>query len=104
MQNRVFLPNMMKEIHEYIKSCDVCQKHKYENQKPVGLLGQAPTPSVVFQSIHIDFIGPLPPSYRRRNQYVLVVLDDLSKWPEFFSMTIASAKKVATCLEDEIFY
>ena len=94
----------MRKIQEYIKTCDICQRNKLENKLPSGLLGTVNPPTAVFQTIHIDFIGPLPTSSGgRKNKYVLVVLDELSKWPEFFPMPSATAKKVADCLEDQIF-
>ena len=104
MKNRVYWPNMMQEIREYVKTCDICQTRKYPNQLKPGLLQSAEPPSAVFQTLHMDFIGPLPASSGgRNNKYVLVVVDELSKWPEFFPMRSATAKKVANCLEDQVF-
>jgi hypothetical protein len=104
IRNRVFWPNMMKEIHQYVQTCETCQRNKSENKLPAGLLGTVTPPTAIFETIHIDFIGPLPPSAGgRRNRFVLVVLDELSKWPEFFPMRTATAKRVAECLEDQVF-
>jgi hypothetical protein len=104
IRNRVYWNNMMKDIQSYVQTCEICQKCKSERKLPAGLLGTVPPPTAIFQTLHIDFIGPLPPSSGgRRNKFVLVVLDELSKWPEFFPMRIATAKKVAENLEDQVF-
>jgi hypothetical protein len=104
IRNRVYWPNMMKEIQEYVQSCETCQKCKNERKLPAGLLGTTSPPTAIFETLHIDFIGPLPPSAGgRRNKFVLVVLDELSKWPEFFPMRSSTAKNVAEKLEDQVF-
>ncbi|GFV74232.1 pro-Pol polyprotein [Trichonephila clavipes] len=50
---------MRKFIADYVKSCSECIRYKATNQKPAGLL-QTPVPAQRFESIAIDFFGPLP--------------------------------------------
>jgi hypothetical protein len=59
--------------------------------------------TAVFETLFIDFIGPLPTSSLRGNKFCLVVIDQLSSWVELFPMTVATAKKVAEKLENEVF-
>src|SRR5690606_33637005 len=54
-----------------------------------------------FQRLHVDLIGPLPVT-PRGNQYVLVAVDALTKWPEIFAIPEKSAEVVAECIVDEI--
>ncbi|OXA37697.1 Transposon Tf2-8 polyprotein [Folsomia candida] len=103
IKRRFFWNGMNKDIHEYVKSCKKCQQYKTDRMKPRGLLGNVPIANAVFETIFIDFIGPYPRSFRRRNTYCLVVIDQLSNWVELFPMTKASGEKVAMCLEDQIF-
>jgi hypothetical protein len=103
IKRRFYWDNMNKDIHEYVKSCQKCQQHKSERAKPRGLLGDVPLANKVFQTIFIDFVGPYPVSYRRRNRFCLVVIDQLSSWVELFPMTQAKGTKVAEVLEDQIF-
>ncbi|OXA46889.1 Transposon Tf2-6 polyprotein [Folsomia candida] len=103
IKRRFFWNGMNKDIHEYVKSCRKCQQFKTDRMKPRGLLGNVPIANAVFETIFIDFIGPYPRSFRRRNTYCLVVVDQLSNWVELFPMTKATGEKVAMCLEDQIF-
>jgi len=49
-------------------------------------------------------MGPFPASGQgRQNKYLLVVVDELSKWIELFPMREASAKLLTDALEDGIF-
>jgi len=97
--NRVFWNGMKKDIKEYIGSCDVCQRVKYDNKKPCGLMGNANFAKSIFEKVYIDFLGPFPPSVCR-NQYLLVVQDEVSKWVELIPMRTATAKRVVKCLQD----
>ena len=44
----------------YIPSCANCQRNKSLTTKPAGLLHPLPVPDHHFQSVAIDFVGPLP--------------------------------------------
>lgn len=71
VKRRFFWPSIQEDVHEYVRSCDICQKRKGNNNKPYGMLGTIPIPSQIFETIGLDLIGPLPPSSRSRTQYVL---------------------------------
>jgi len=105
MVHRVFWKTMYNDIKMYVKSCDICQKVKFDNQKPAGLLGNATVATKVFEKLYIDFLGPFPVSANgRRNQHLLVVQDELSKWVELFPIRVATASKVVSLLEKEVFF
>lgn len=89
---------MNKDIHIYVETCLQCHKHKPEFLKPKGLLGNVPTPSSVFETVHIHFIVPYPRS-SRGNKFCLVVEDQLSAWPEIIPMSRATSTKVVEALE-----
>ncbi|KAF8799421.1 hypothetical protein BYT27DRAFT_7066829, partial [Phlegmacium glaucopus] len=42
-----------------------CKRSKPSNQKPYGLLNPLAVPSALWDSIGIDFVGPLPVSSNR---------------------------------------
>ncbi len=104
IKSRCFWNNMNKEIRQYIHTCEICQQVKPANHLPYGYMESAPPPSQVFDTIHIDFMGPFPTSSGGKlNTYLFVVIDELSKWVELLPIRVAPAKKVAEILEDEIF-
>jgi hypothetical protein len=65
-------PTMASDVAEFCKSCGRCQMSKPSNQRPQGLLQSLPVPSKPWESVGIDFLGPLPPS--EGNNYLMVVI------------------------------
>lgn len=93
----------LRDAAEYVcQTCLVCQakggKPKAQNYSLV-----VPRQGVPFQSINIDFVGPLTPSRKHQNIYLLTVEDMLSKWVEAFPLKRATAAEVIRILTTEIF-
>jgi len=72
-----FWPNLFRDVANYIRTCDICQRTKVEQASPAGLMGRriADGPWTV---IAADIIGPLPRS-KAGFQYILVVQDLFTK-------------------------
>jgi hypothetical protein len=70
---------MRAEVTGYVHSCVECQRVKHSQQKPAGLLLPLPIPSRPYDTITMDFVGPLPPSGERAYDYILTVVDKFSK-------------------------
>jgi len=71
-------------IKEFIRGCDVCQRHKTENLTPRGLLQPLPIPERIWEDISMDFIDGLPNS--RGKTTIFVVVDRLSKYAHFLAI------------------
>jgi len=69
---------MTKEVEDYCRSCAVCSASKTSNELPAGTLRPLPIPEGVWDSIGIDFVGPLPKS-KEGHDCILVVIDRFSK-------------------------
>jgi len=69
---------MTREVEDYCRSCVSCAVHKSTNQRPGGVLRQLPIPAEPWDSIGIDFVGPLPPS-TNGNDCIMVIVDRFSK-------------------------
>lgn len=80
-----FWKGMAKDIQHYVRNCDVCQRCKLDLAAPPGLLQPLPVPNKVWDDISMDFIEGLPPSSRK--QVILVVVDRLSKYAHFLTLT-----------------
>ena len=65
--------SMSHNIESYCKSCGICTTSKDANSKPTGLLHSLPIPDRPWQSIGLDFMGPLPKS--NNFDYLLVIID-----------------------------
>ncbi|XP_025269887.1 uncharacterized protein LOC105256474 [Camponotus floridanus] len=66
---RYFWPRMFKEIANYVRHCDICQRTKVEQNVPMGLMGRrvVETPWTV---VAADIMGSFPPS-KSGNAYIL---------------------------------
>ena len=62
LRDDFYWPNMRKNLaNGYVPSCNDCQQNKSMTQKPAGPLHPLPIPDKRFESVAIDFIGPLTP-------------------------------------------
>jgi hypothetical protein len=78
-------PSMATEIELFCNSCTHCQTAKTDNRRPSGLLHTLPVPDRPWQSVGIDFVGPLPKS--NNYDYLLVVIDRFMSQTHLVSMT-----------------
>lgn len=73
--------NMRKEVLDFIKGCEVCQKVKYPTDKKQGLLQPLPIPDRPWVDLTMDFIVGLPSS--RGFMVVLVMVVRFTKGVHF---------------------
>ena len=80
MQAMCWWPGMKREIEDYVRGCVVCAAAKSSQQLPAGLLQPLPIPHRPWQTINIDFVGPLQKTsdYYDFND-ILVVINKFSK-------------------------
>ena len=69
---------MAASVDRFIKSCNTCQRTKSSTQKPFGLLSPIPPPMNKFQTLTIDFIGPLRTTAKGYNG-IMTITDPLTK-------------------------
>ena len=67
---------MATDIEAFCRLCRKCQTNKTDMQKPQGLLHSLPILDKLWQSVGMDFMGPLPRS--QGNDYLLVIIDRLT--------------------------
>ena len=75
-------PEMRDDIAAYVKGCVICQRSKSAPGPKAGKLMPLPVPSGIWEDIGMDFVGPLPMTARQVD-YILVVVDRLSKMAHF---------------------
>jgi hypothetical protein len=61
LRGSYYWPNMRRDLENaYIPSCVECQRNKNRTSKPTGPLHPLPVPDDRFDTVALDFIGPLP--------------------------------------------
>jgi len=89
------LPFLMEEIRQTCAQCNTCSALKPQfYQPPRNKLIRA---TQAWESISIDFKGPLTTSHRG-NKYRLIVFDEYSRFPFAFACKDTSALSVTNCL------
>ena len=89
-----YWPSLVHDIQKFCESCERCQTDKTSTQRPAGLLHSLPVPQRPWESIGIDFVGPLPLSLEY--DYMMVVVCRLTSQCHLCpTKTTATAARVA---------
>ena len=88
-----YWPGMGKDIRLYVQSCNLCNRYKKFTTSPKAKqrLYHAGAP---MERVHLDILGPFQRT-ERDNLYVLVIIDQFSKWPECVALSDSTAEEVA---------
>ncbi|GFT11196.1 transposon Ty3-I Gag-Pol polyprotein [Nephila pilipes] len=89
---RYVWPSMRQDVVLWARTCLQCQRAKVSRHTR-SEIGKFELPSSRFEHVHIDLVGPLPPSEGFR--YCLTCVDRFSKWPEAYPLVEISAEAVA---------
>ena len=102
LRERYIWPKMHSEVGRYVRECTICAAQKPEQKAPAGLMGTRPEVTRPWQTISLDFVGPLPRSTRGSTS-ILVVSDYFTKYVLLFALRSASAKSLVRLLEERVF-
>ncbi len=92
LRQKVWFPNIDAEAEALIKTCLPCQAAgPPERREPLKMTEM---PSAPWSQLSADFHGPLP-----TGEYILIVIDDYSRFPEFAITTSTSAQATIPKLE-----
>ena len=92
---------MATDIEAFCKLCGKCQTNKTNTLKPQGFLHSLPIPDNPWQSVGMDFMGPLPQS--QGNDYLSVIIDQLTSQVHLVPTTMqVTAKEVVWLFLKEV--
>ncbi|BHF59457.1 hypothetical protein SprV_0100241600 [Sparganum proliferum] len=79
LAERFVWPGLSKDVKAWTRSCLCCQRNKVQrhNKSPSG---KFPSPDARFNHVHLDVVGPLPPS--NGYTHLLTCVDRYTRWPE----------------------
>ena len=99
IQERYYWPDMRKQIYDFVRTCDTCQRRGKPQKRPEPLhplpVGQP------FDRVGIDFLGPLPRT-NSGNRHIIVATDYLTKWPEAYPVPDSTALSTAQFLYEYV--
>ena len=76
IKQRYVWPGMKKDIKAWTRSCQPCQRSKVQRHTTAPFSAFR-TPDARFNQVHIDMVGPLPPS--RGQVYMLTCIDRFTR-------------------------
>ncbi|PIK39503.1 putative gypsy retrotransposon integrase-like protein 1-like [Apostichopus japonicus] len=94
IKERFYWPTITKDVHDFLRTCDTCQRVNKAFKKVRGELQPLPVKPEAFQRIGIDLVGPLPKT-REGYQYFATAICAYTKWVESEPLKSKSATEVA---------
>ena len=93
-----FWPMMATDVAGYVKCCHTCQVVGQPNRPPPkSPLIPIPITQPPFSRLIIYIVGPLPPT-STGCQYLLTIMDPVTRYPEAFPLRSIKAKNVSNAL------
>jgi hypothetical protein len=86
-----FWPTLFIDAEDHAKKCDACQRYA-RNDLHMNLPLNPSLPLVPFEKWGIDYIGHISPASSRRNEYIIIATEYLTKWTEAKAVKKANAK------------
>lgn len=97
-----YWPGMLRDGADYVRSCESCQHNKSSQQASSNRMHASLT-EAPWQTISIDFIGPLPRT-KTGHTMLCVMQDRFTKWIELKSLHKATSQTVVKAIKELIIY
>ena len=89
---RYVWPGLASDIKEWCRECVSCSRAKVTQQETVEVQ-KINVPAMRFSQVHVDLVGPLPPS-STGHTYLFTMVDRSTRWPEVCLMRSTTATEV----------
>ena len=93
IRTHFFWPGLKADVETFVKGCAACNKSKPLNKKPLAPLKEF-TSGAPMEKVHLDILGPLPCT-KNNNVYILLIVDQFTKWVEAVALPNQKAETVA---------
>ena len=102
IRDRYYWDSMEPDITDYVRSCIKCSENSPVRRKPAGYLTPIAPPEGVWQLLFMDFHGPITPTSRRGNRYIISLTDVLSKFVITRAVRDCTASTAARFLQEDV--
>jgi hypothetical protein len=102
IRTRYYWDNMISDISNYVQSCLRCNQNNPIRRKPPGHLKSIKPPEGVWQLLAMDFHGPITPTSRHGNKYIISLTDILSKFVITKAVRDCTTDTAAGFLQEDI--
>ncbi|GFV67682.1 retrovirus-related Pol polyprotein from transposon 412 [Trichonephila clavipes] len=92
-----YWPNCYRDMEQFVKTCDQCQRAGKPNDKKKAPLKLVPVIQEVFTKLNIDACGPLPIT-SKGNRYLITAICMSSKFPEAIPVS-----DISSCSDYRVF-
>ena len=99
---RYYWNTMNRDIANYVNSCIRCNQNNPIRRKPPGHLKPIEPPEGVWQLLSMDFHGPITPTSRRGNKYIISITNILSIFAIAKPVRDCTAETAARFLQEEV--
>ena len=101
IKSRFYWNGRNRDVKSFILSCSVCNKNKKPNRQARGSLTLFHS-GFPLERVHLDFLGPLTET-KNNNKYILMIVDQFSKWVECIALPSQTAELTAKAAVDNFF-
>ena len=96
LKRNFFWYKMRSEVERFVKSCRKCSINKKPHRKGKAKLGTFHA-GVPMERVHLDILGPFPKSHSG-NVYILMLVDQFTKWLECYPLSDQNAETIAKAM------
>lgn len=94
LKQRFYWYGMSKDSDIYVKQCSNCNKNKKGNRNPRSGL-ETYHAGYPMERVHLDILGPINPRSKSGSAYILVMVDQFTKWVELAALPAQNAELTA---------
>lgn len=98
IRQKYFWDNLKKQVEDYVRQCESCQRRKLVRIKTKQPMVLTDTPINVFDKIAMDIVGPITPESDQGHRFILTIQDNLSKFSFAIPLVSATANEIAYAL------
>lgn len=94
-----WFPKMRDQVQDHSRSCITCIAYNPRSRRHDGQLSAVEKPTVPFQVLHVDHLGPLEKG-KGKNEYILAIVDAFSKFIKLYPTKTTKTSEVMKSLKN----